>query len=458
MSEGWAPSPSRAWNLLSSGWRPAAFIGALLLLPLIYASPEAPNRFHLGLPRVYSGDEPHYLVSINSVVLDGDLDVANNYAAVHRGASQAGQRFAGSALDHHTVWFEGATRRDWNKVFEDQPDRWDSDGEHHPTPRLRLGQPAPQPGHLEVSTHPPGLAILLGLLLRPLSGTDLIEPTAILCSALATILAMLSLLALARIYTSRPAAAALATALAFLATPAWHYARSLFTEPYLLLFTTASYSLTLRGRSPLLAGGMIGLGMMMKPTFILLGLPLFVLYSVERNFRAAATFALPVAVAVAATLWLDALLLGSPWRAVQEWQQGSLINGAWNIFFSFHKGLLLTAPAVVVAMLAWPRFLRAHRRDGVVLLAGVGLNFLLFASYGSWHGGLCYSVRYMVPVLPLFFISLVCLFELDWWRSYAFRGMVAALCALSFLTNARAAVQYWKSWETNLIHSALARN
>jgi hypothetical protein len=444
----------RMLTILSSGWRPAALIGALLLLPLIYDSPNTPGKHHIGLPRVYSGDEPHYLVMINSLLLDGDLDLANNYAAVHNGASEAGRWFSGWPLDHHTVWFEGTTRREWRAVYEDQPPNWDQDSEGHPVPRLRVGQSVPVAGHTETSTHPPGLALLLAPLLLPFRNTALVEPLAIACSALATIIAMLVFRNLIRSYAATPAAE-LITAVTFLATPIWHYARSLFTEPYLLLFAIVAYSTTLRGRSPFLAGVMIGLGLLMKPTFILLGLPLLALYVVARNGRAALLFALPMAASLAATIGYDAVMLGSPWRAVQEWRQGSLPVGAWKMLFSPTKGLLISAPATVVALAAWPRFFRTHRRDATVLMAAILLNYVFFASYAVWWGGSGYSVRYMVPVLPLVFVSLVSFADGTWPRSRVLRGTAVALCVLSGVVNARAAIQYWKSWDTNPIYAAL---
>ena len=160
-----------------------------------------------------------------------------------------------------------------------------------------------------------------------------------------------------------------------------------------------------------------------------------------------------MAAASAATLGLNAMLLGSPWRTFQEWVSGSFFEGAWQIFVSPQRGLLITAPAIIVAVLAWPQFMNDHRRDAVVLLAGAALNYGLFASFAYWHGGACYSIRYMVPVLPLIFASLVSLRDIVWWRSRVFRGIAAALCILSVIINEYAAIQYWKSWNTNLIYA-----
>lgn len=52
----------------------------LLLCPLLVSGPVpgADSPVSLTWPMVHSGDEPHYLVLINSLISDGDLDVSNN--------------------------------------------------------------------------------------------------------------------------------------------------------------------------------------------------------------------------------------------------------------------------------------------------------------------------------------------------------------------------------------------
>lgn len=445
-------------GFLGQGWRPPALIALLLLVPLLYGSPSSPGRHHFGLPRLHSGDEPHYLVLLNSLLRDGDLDVANNYRAVEQGDIQAGSGYAGWTLDHHTLWFEGERRREWQSVYETDPQKWDRDTEGHPVPRLRAGQAPPVEGHVEISTHPPGLAWLLTPLLLPFRGADLIEPAAIVCSALAVILAMLVFRGLVRTYTTDARWADLVTAVTFLGTPAWHYGRTLYNEPYLMLFATAAYGLALRGRSAWLAGAMIGLGILMKPTFLLLALPLLAMYLYDRRYRAALLCALPLVAGVIVTLWYDAAMLGAPFRSVQEWKQGSPLSGAWLILFSLQHGLLITAPAIVVALVAWPRFFRDHRRDALVLGAAILLNYALFANYAVWHGGFCYSARYMVPVLPLLFMSLVSLPRMAWWRARPLRGAVMVVCVLSIVINGRAAIQYWRSFSSNPIYALLYPN
>jgi hypothetical protein len=122
-------------------------------LPLLFGSPHSTAPLHLGLPRVHSGDEPHYLVLINSVVLDGDLETLLTIIPPFTGARRRPATiFLAGALDHHTVWFEGGSRKQWKKNLETDPAHWDRDSEGHPVPRLRAGQPAPLDGHPEFST------------------------------------------------------------------------------------------------------------------------------------------------------------------------------------------------------------------------------------------------------------------------------------------------------------------
>jgi hypothetical protein len=220
-------------SIKSGNSYPPVLIGLFLLLPLLFGSPSSTAPLHLGLPRVYSGDEPHYLVIINSIILDGDLDLANNYAAIHMGSPQAGEDSSGSASDHQTVWFESGSRKEWREIYEIDPANWDRDNEGHPVPRLRAGQPTPLDGHPEFPAHPPGVALLLAPILFPFRGTQLIEPLAISCSAIAMILAMLMFRSLIRKYNSNLAFVDLVTVVTFLGTPAWHYGRTLFNEPYL---------------------------------------------------------------------------------------------------------------------------------------------------------------------------------------------------------------------------------
>jgi hypothetical protein len=116
---------------------------------------------------------------------------------------------------------------------------------------------------------------------------------------------------------------------------------------------------------------------------------------------------------------------------------------------------LIIAPAIIVAFAAWPRFLLAYPRDATVLMSGISLHFVLFASYGDWRGATCYAARYMVPILPLLFVSLASLPDTKFWQTRYIRYGMIAICALSVVVNGIAAMPYWKYWDSNPIYAAL---
>src|SRR5262245_5770379 len=71
-------------------------------------------------PQALRGDEPHYLLLVNSLLFDHDLDLKDDYLRVPRGGLQAGKKFQGSFLIHHTVLFDPLTGEhgSWRSVFD----------------------------------------------------------------------------------------------------------------------------------------------------------------------------------------------------------------------------------------------------------------------------------------------------------------------------------------------------
>jgi hypothetical protein len=268
------------------------------------------------------------------------------------------------------------------------------------------------------------------------------------------IIAMVMFRSLVRKYNSNSTFADLVTVVTFLGTPAWLYGRTLFNEPYLLLFAIGSYSLALRGKNPVLAGILIGCGMLMKPPFALLIIPLFLMYFLKRRFTSAALLVLPAVASLTAILWLNDVMFGSPWRVPQEWRQGSFLQGVTWTLFSLESGFLIIALAIIVAFPAWPAFVRAYPRDAMVLISGISLHFVLYANYAS-VGGTSYGARYMIPILPLLFVSLASLPDLKLWQMRYTRYGIIAICALSVVINGVAAMPYWKYWDSNPLYAAL---
>ena len=80
------------------------FLGSLVVgpLPPWAASPTwhfDVGPVYLGRPATLTGDSPHYLLIVNSLVEDRDLDLSNNHRQVSEGDWDAGTRYRGFRLE-----------------------------------------------------------------------------------------------------------------------------------------------------------------------------------------------------------------------------------------------------------------------------------------------------------------------------------------------------------------------
>jgi hypothetical protein len=387
---------------------------AVLLTPHVFAGPPVSPWFvRAGLPWIYSGDEHHYMVMLSSLLHDRDLDVRNNYDSAARGSVQAGARFAYDTMAHHGAYYlPGVGYRMWKEVFD--PDRPPVERDGQLVFPTRPGAPTGVERLPEYSWHPPGLPLLLAGVLWAWRDSTHLESFALLVTWMATCLAAWLFGQVVVSLGADRGWANVATALAFLGTPLWHYGRTLFTEPYLVLFTMAAYAVALRhAKRPTIgavsAGVAIGFGILMKPPFILLAAPLAVLLVMRRQWKTLIAGAVPIAAALVALLMLNDRWFGSPWHASQAWRYGSLAGGIAGFLFKSDKSVFLYAPVLALAVVAWPTFIRAHRREAWVVLAAIIPYFLLMSAWEEWHGGYSYGPRLILPLLPLACLSLAVL-------------------------------------------------
>ncbi|HWB14524.1 MAG TPA: hypothetical protein VG826_35195 [Pirellulales bacterium] len=400
-------------------------IGVLLVLPLGVSSGQHSHGAVLTLtwPRVWSGDEPHYLLMLNSLISDGDLDLRNNYAALWQGSQQAGLLFAGTPLDHHTKWYEGNRLVTWGG-----------------------GASSTHPPSHEYSWHPPGLPLLLAPLLRPLHDTRWVEPAAVACTALTTLAGLGFFCLLVRGYLPDEMPVWPAAAVAFLGTPLWHYTRTLYCEPYLATFAVGAYALAFRRSAHLSAGLLLALGMTMKPPFVLMAVPLAAALVGKDGLWAMVRLGLPICLALVWIFGLNYWMHGSAFRSPIQWAPGDISAGAVGLLSSRIHGLLPMAPALLPVIAAWPTFLRRHPREALALLAASALYFGLMANWIAWHGGACYGPRMIVPILPLLFAGAAVMPICGWWSFRPLRGAAIGACLLSILFNGVAAFSHGQVW------------
>lgn len=432
------PSPHSRWFLVRWGLP----LAVLLFVPHVFSHPgeweEPERRVRFGWPRTLAGDEPHYLVQLHSLLSDGDLDVSDDYAEVHAGGDAAGRHFRGQPIDHHSVWFTDGERVGWHDTYFPDASQWRREPDGRWVPTLR---PDREPGAAEYSTHPPGMAIVAAAFLWPLRGTEAVEPGTLVLGGLATLLAAVCFLRLVRAYVEHDWQAGLVTLVAFLGTPAWLYGRTFYNEPYLLLLTTFAYMTFLRDGQRVLAGTAIAIGMLVKPPFGLLLVPMLLAVPETGRWRHVLMLSLPCVVGAGVVLGLNTMMFGGPLRSSQPFQWG---NPLWNgllLVISPQNGVLPFAPVVLPALVLWPRFVREYGRDAIVLGLGFLLYFGLMACWKYWHGGFCYGPRLVVPVLPLALVPLALAF-----RTTGGRIAFGLFGLLGVAINLIAVTPPWSSW------------
>jgi hypothetical protein len=316
----------------------------------------------------------------------------------------------------------------------------------------------------EYSQHPPGLAVLLAPVLLPFRGSRLVEPVALLCSALATVAGMLVYCRLVEPYAQsetrffektgflKPGGGLtcvlLAAAVACLGSPLWHYASTLFVEPYLAFLAVAAFAAVLRSERYLGGGLLLAGGVLIKPPFLLLALPLIGEAALRQRWDHVRRCAMPIAAACALLLFWNHRMYGGWLRFPQQWEWGRPLEGLAGLMFSWRHGLLLFAPALLLSLAAMPEWFRRHRREALLITLGAGLYLAVMASWAQWWGGTCYSARLIVPIVPLLFAPLVVFFNSQWWQGdRRVRWGAASLMAVSIVFGAVGAFAGEHVWD-----------
>ncbi len=441
--------------LLGWLWRaPSRFIGSrfafhavvalLLFVPHLFGSRDSPEPYKLGLPRIHSGDEPHYLVFVHSLVDDGDLALANNYMNVHRGGEDAGLLFRGSQLNHHTVWYVGDHLVHWFEVF-DQEGTWGKDENGHPFPLIRKNIDPKWIPKFERPWNSAGMPILLSpifLVVKKLGFGSFFEPFACILSGIFVLVGSIFWRILAGSFTSDRRVVNLGVALAFLGTPAWHYGRSFFSEPFLIMLLTGAYAFALARPRYVLAGFLVGMAMYVKPIALLMGVPIGVYLLVRGPFKNVVLFTLPVVGWIVAQLAQNASLYGGAFHTSNKFLAGFIVANGLQIIAHPTRGLVSTTPAIILAVLGWRPLVR-HSRTAIPMVAACVVFFLVNADNFAWSGGFAYSERFLVPLMPLFCLGLLPLLK------SRFRHGVLVVGALSIFINGLAAIQYWRAFHNH---------
>ena len=292
-----------------------------------------------------------------------------------------------------------------------------------------------------------GVGVPIGLL--PLVWLGLVVPwfgpvsLALLFNALVTALtAVLLLVYLHRLGYSLQTG--LAVALLFgLATLAWTYAKSLFSDPFsgLLLLATALvlYQFGDAARQdasprwrlfgplifyPFLAGLFLGWNVATRyaealflPVFGLLFL-FYLLRGVKPNrfiarlmqyWPSLVAFMLPIAIIGFSLITFNLSRYGDPLNTgylPNETFSGVLLDGILGQLISPGRGLLLYSPILILSLAGIVPLMRRFPAEAIAALSVILIHLLLYGKWFMWHGGYAWGPRFMIPTLPFWAIFL----------------------------------------------------
>jgi len=377
------------------------------------------SGFEITPPHIHSGDEPHYIIMLDSLIRDHDLALQNNYQDF---------RFYyrnGTGQPHESYIEINGTIR-------------------------------------EIPSHSIGLPAVAAAFLWPFRSDSIIEAGAVTLNAVISLLLLLMIYKILLYHFKDPDLAANTTLYFGLGTFLWHYSKTFFSEPLTGLILAGAYYLSIQQKthSKFMVGLLLGFGTLVKYTFFIF-LPIFaLLFLVRKEFGHLTKFMIGLIIGLIPLGAYQMHLFGTifqPTYLNTVWQIP--LKGTVGLLVSPAHGLLTYAPVLIFAILGISTLLRSKNKQEYYLAGSISLAyFLLIASWISWEGGFSYSARLLYPIVPLLAIPLAAwLKENKGTKEYQyFRIMLAISILINFLA-AEFHIGFWaeNQWIPDVLPKAL---
>lgn len=425
----------------------AALLVALLAFNRLFFVPD--HGWVRARPAANSGDEPHYVLVLSSLLRDRDLDVRNNYDRVVFGGLDAGVRFQDNVLDHHTLVVDVASdqRARWYDVFEYSEPRLACAGPgcvHFPQKMPQLATERA----IEVPLHSPFYPLAMAALLSAFDPSpETLEHSASIATVVLCWVALVAIYCVCR-RASLPRSISFASVLLVgIASPWLPYTRGFFSEPLI----GVALALALWGvlaRRPGAAGVALAAAVLLKPPFVLVAAAWIMHRLWVGRVREALVLAGTVATGGVCLAVFNWRLAGTPMISVVF----DLATEPWDTWFGAERGLYVFVPWALFGSAFAVAALR--RRPACIedeLITLVAAAFLPFVVVFTLKGppGDCYGPRFWVPLLPLLGVATVVCAR----RARAARLAVGIAVVWALLVAATGAVAYPFAFNESPLHA-----
>jgi len=344
----------------------------------------------LDFPRVLSGDEPHYLVMVNSLLSDGDLRLLNNYESAMRGASCAtGENHRGKWTDTRIHYLDDDNRDATLDIFFVNGSR-------------RPGKEGVDVSvYNQVAIPPFGMPVFVSLFAWPFAGSCGVESVAVLLSVVVGLFGLWFLfLTLQELVPERTAL--LVTFVCAFGTPFWFYARSLYPQVYIASITMAAFYLVVYRKWLLFPAILLGFGYLARYPFVLV-IGLFWLYVAKtRSVRDLVRFSVPLACSELVLLAYNYAVFGTPFAISQSFSVGDSWMNLPLLFIHPLYGLLVFVPVAVFVVAGLRMWARVSGWSAILGMSILIINVLFYALWANQGGA--YATRYLLDNMLLLFV------------------------------------------------------
>lgn len=215
-----------------------------------------------------------------------------------------------------------------------------------------------------------------------------------------------------------------------LATFAWVYAKTMFSDPLVALGWIVAILLLIgvvSWRRALLVGAALACTVAIRPALVVVA-PLFTLPLWRGPLRQTAgrlaAFGLPLVAVVAALLAFNQWRFGDPFQfGYSERFDGPLLVGLAGLLASLDRSILLFALPLLLLPWGLAPSLRHHRTLTCTILAIAVGCLLLYSAWPVFWGGPVWGPRYLLPTVPLLMLLLAPVVEDAWhdngWKRWA---------------------------------------